>query len=73
MGDIIILNPLQSLVATCARVPFRKPWDAGNVRRRMSFKGHASVGVMLLAVRNGKCWMRGLDNLAYPKPTWRLD
>jgi hypothetical protein len=39
----------------------------------MSFKGHASVGVMLLAVRNGKCWMRGLDNLAYPKPTWRLD
>ena len=65
MGDIDVLNPLQTLVPACGQVRFCDPGDADDVRFRRFFYGHISVGTILLAVRYGKCRVHELDDLSH--------
>lgn len=66
MGDIEILNPLQTeAVPACGRVRSRDLWNAGGVRSCGFIGRHASVGIILLDVRYGKRGTHELDDLAH--------
>jgi hypothetical protein len=65
VGDINVLNPLQTLVLACGQVRFYDPVDAGGIRPRGSSYEPISVGTVLLAVRYGKRRPHELDNLSH--------
>ena len=64
VDDINLLNPLQILVSVCGQVRFCDSKIVSGVRLFGSSFRRASVGAVLLAVRYGKYWTRGLDDLS---------
>lgn len=71
-GDLDPLEPLQGAVPACSQVG---SWDsemAASLRTSSSTGGQHSVGIVLLAVRNGKRASFRLDVLANGRTTRRL-
>jgi hypothetical protein len=65
MGDIIVLNSLQTVVPACGQVQFPGLADGSSVRLIEIHSVSNSVGIVLLDVRYGKWETHVLDNLAY--------
>jgi hypothetical protein len=72
VGDIDVLNPLQTLVLVYGPVRLCDPWDAKSAC--LFGPGHegTSVGTVLLAVRYGKCGMHELDDLSHRRASLSL-
>ena len=65
MGDIEVLNPLQTLVPACGQVQIGSEGDARGARcSKLAFRRH-SVGSVLLDVRFGKLGTPALPNSSY--------
>ena len=70
VGDISILNPLQTVVAACGQGRFCVRWDADKVRSSWVSSVYVPVRIVLLVVRYGKLGMRGLDGLSHRRAAW---
>lgn len=73
MGDIKVLNPLQTVVPACGQVHFCDLGDVGKVRLSSLIYRDASVGIVLLDMRYGKWGIRPLDKLSHLPREGRID
>src|ERR1700680_915043 len=65
VGDIGTGDPLRTVVSACEKVRFCNHGGAGCIRIRQPSYGRVSVGIVLLAVRYGKCATSELDDLSH--------
>ena len=65
MGDINVLNPLQTVVPACGQVRFCDSGDDASAPFPQSFNLATSVGPVLLVVRYGKYQRWALDDLSH--------
>lgn len=73
MENIKARNPLRTLVSACGQAQFRSLGIEREISASRNTNVPNSVGSVLLAVRNGKSEVGGLDDLSYRQAAYQAD